>query len=79
MKVKHIILSVIGISLLAFSCKPAEEETPISKLRAEQAKLEQKISIMEDSVSMLEVKIEAWARSSRSDKSYLCKGRTICF
>ena len=59
MKVKHIILSVIGISLLAFSCKPAEEETPISKLRAEQAKLEQKISIMEDSVSMLEVKIEA--------------------
>ena len=42
MKVKHIILSAIGISLITFSCKPTEVETPISKLIALQEKLRRK-------------------------------------
>jgi RND family efflux transporter MFP subunit len=58
MKVKHIILSAIGISLIAFSCKPTEVETPISKLIALQENLEGRISLLEDSVTLLEDKIE---------------------
>ena len=58
MKVKHIILSAIGISLIAFSCKPVEVETPISKLIALQASLEGRISNLEDSVTLVEAKIE---------------------
>ena len=58
MKVKHIILSAIGISLITFSCKPSEIETPISKLIALQASLEGRISDLEDSVALVEVKIE---------------------
>ncbi|MFB0998268.1 MAG: hypothetical protein QMC28_06185, partial [Flavobacteriales bacterium] len=58
MKVKHIILSAIGISLIAFSCKPVEVETPISKLIALQESLEGRISNLEDSVTLVEAKIE---------------------
>lgn len=58
MKVKHLILSVIGISLIAFSCQPTEAETPIGKLKKMQEDIEKRIFLLEDSVALLEAKIE---------------------
>ncbi|MDA9261871.1 efflux RND transporter periplasmic adaptor subunit [Flavobacteriales bacterium] len=58
MKLNHIILSVIGFSLLAFSCKPSEAETPINKLIELRNILESRITNLEDSVSLVEAKIE---------------------
>ena len=58
MKVRHIIISVIGFSLLAFSCKPEEKITSTSELENIKDDLESRISKLEDSVTLVEVKIE---------------------
>ena len=58
MKVRHIIISVIGFSLLAFSCKPEEKITSTSELENIKDDLESRISKLEDSVTLVEAKIE---------------------
>ncbi|MEN8929193.1 MAG: efflux RND transporter periplasmic adaptor subunit [Flavobacteriales bacterium] len=58
MKLTHIILSAIGMSAIAFSCKPAESETPLSKLIGLQKGIEKRMTLLDDSLSLLATKIE---------------------
>lgn len=67
MKLIKISITVIVFSVVAFSCKPKSNDTPLANLLEQQAGLETRIKLLEDSVAILDKLIE---EKDTSEKNY---------
>lgn len=67
MKLIKISITVIVFSVVAFSCKPKPNDTPLANLLEQQADLETRIKLLEDSVAILDELIE---EKDTSEKNY---------